>query len=167
MSRVRFSTTLGDFVVELDEQKAPITAANFLNYVNTGFFTDTVVHRVEPSFVIQMGGYDAKLSQKKTNAPIANEWKNGLKNTRGTLSMARTADPNSATSQFFINLKDNGSLDQPISGGAGYAVFGRVVEGMDTTVEKIRTAPTRPRGEIGGMPCPNPMVVVQSATVEK
>ncbi|MCK6484246.1 MAG: peptidylprolyl isomerase [Phycisphaerae bacterium] len=165
MTRVVFQTSVGAFTIELDAQRAPVTVANFLRYVDEGFYADTIVHRAVPGFVIQMGGYDERLSQKKTNPPIANEWKNGLKNVRGTLSMARTADPNSATSQFFVNLSDNDNLDQPVSGGAGYAVFGRVVAGMDV-IDKIAVSKTRDESRLGGMPCPQPMVRITSATRE-
>jgi len=166
MPHVRFKTTLGDIVVEIDSGRAPITADSFLSYVNDGFYAGTIVHRVEPDFVIQLGGYTADLQAKKTKPPIKNEWQNGLKNKRGTLSMARTQDPDSATSQFFINLKDNDPLDQAISGGAGYAVFGKVVEGMDV-VDKIAAGPARKEPKLGGMPCPNPRITVQSAAVEE
>ena len=124
-------TNKGDIVIELDRAKAPITVENFVGYIKDGFFDGTVFHRVVPNFVIQGGGFTAAGEQKKTKAPISNEWQNGLKNKRGTLSMARTNNPNSASSQFFISLKDNDMLDQPISGGAGYAVFGSVISGMD------------------------------------
>lgn len=140
-------TSKGDLVIELDRAKAPVTVENFVSYVKEGFYDGTVFHRIVPGFVIQGGGFDAKGVQKKTKDPIANEWKNGLKNKRGTLSMARTPDPGSATSQFFISLKDNDMLDQPISGGAGYAVFGTVISGMEV-VDQIAKAQ---RGVRGGM----------------
>ncbi|MEY4117989.1 MAG: hypothetical protein RLZZ116_1317, partial [Planctomycetota bacterium] len=130
-----FRTTKGDIVMELDRAKAPITVENFVGYVKDGFYDGTVFHRIVPNFVIQGGGFDTKGVQKKNKAPIANEWKNGLKNKRGTLSMARTNNPNSATSQFFVSLKDNDSLDQPMSGGAGYAVYGKVIVGMEVVDE--------------------------------
>ena len=137
-------TNKGDIVIELDRAKAPITVENFAGYIKEGFFDGTVFHRVVPNFVIQGGGFTAAGEQKKTKAPISNEWQNGLKNKRGTLSMARTNDPNSASSQFFISLKDNDMLDQPISGGAGYAVFGSVISGMDI-VDAIARARTTVR----------------------
>jgi cyclophilin family peptidyl-prolyl cis-trans isomerase len=127
---VIFSTTLGDFTIELLEAEAPITVENFLGYVDDGFFDGTIFHRVIPGFVIQGGGFTADMDRKTTRDAIKNEADNGLKNLRGTLSMARTLDINSATSQFFVNLQDNDVLDH----GArdfGYAVFGRVSEGMD------------------------------------
>ncbi len=120
---IRFETSLGDFTIELFEKEAPISAKNFLDYVDAGHFDGTVFHRVIPGFVIQGGGMTADMKQKPTGKPIKNEADNGLKNRRGTLSMARTNDPHSATSQFFVNLVDNAFLD-PGRGGAGYAVFG-------------------------------------------
>ncbi len=138
--KVRFETSRGDFTVELDEAAAPITVQNFLRYVDEGFFAGTVFHRVIPGFVIQGGGLTADLAQKRTHAPIQNEAANGLKNKRGTLSMARTNDIHSATSQFFVNLADNDFLDHK-PGSYGYAVFGRVVEGMDVIdrIAQVRT----------------------------
>lgn len=166
MPRVRVKTTLGDFVIELDKEKAPITVENFLTYVNDGFFKQTIVHRVVPGFVVQAGGYDADFQQKPTRPPIKNEWRNGLKNLRGTLSMARTSDADSATSQFFINLVDNDALDmaRPQTGNAAYAVFGRVVEGWDV-IEKIVAAPRRMNPSTQ-MEFPDPMVILQATTVE-
>ena len=137
---IRFETSLGSFTVELFEKEAPLSAQNFLDYVDAGHFDGTVFHRVIPGFVIQGGGLTADMRQKPTRAPIRNEATNGLKNRRGTLSMARTNDPHSATSQFFVNLVDNAFLD-PGRGGAGYAVFGCVTEGMDG-VDKIAAVKT-------------------------
>lgn len=131
MTFVVLKTSKGDIVLELNTAKAPISVANFVDYVKSGQYDGTVFHRVIPSFMIQGGGFTASGEQKKTKPSIQNEWQNGLKNMRGTIAMARTNDPNSATAQFFINHKDNPNLDQPISGGAGYAVFGQVVAGMD------------------------------------
>jgi cyclophilin family peptidyl-prolyl cis-trans isomerase len=144
-------TTLGDIVFELDRAKAPISVENFVGYIKDGFFDGTVFHRVVPGFVIQGGGFEPNGRQKPTKAPIQNEWQNGLKNLRGTLSMARTGEPNSATSQFFISLNDNANLDQPISGGAGYAVFGRVIAGMDV-VDQIALAQRGMRGRMRDWP---------------
>ena len=142
---IRFETTLGDFTIELFDKEAPETVANFVRYIEEGFFDGTVFHRIVPGFVIQGGGFTEDMTQKKTKAPIKNEADNGLKNKRGTLSMARTNDPNSATSQFFVNLKDNDFLDQS-RGNAGYAVFAKVTEGMDV-VDKIAAVETgRKRG---------------------
>ena len=142
---IRFETTLGDFTVELFEKEAPLSVANFLHYIDDGFFDGTIFHRIVPGFVIQGGGFTEDMTQKKTQPPIKNEADNGLKNERGTLSMARTNDINSATSQFFVNLKDNDFLDHS-RGNFGYAVFARVTEGMDV-VDKIAAVETgRKRG---------------------
>ena len=137
---IRFETSLGSFTVELFAQDAPVTTKNFLDYVDAGHFDGTVFHRVIPGFVIQGGGLGADMRQKPTRPPIRNEADNGLKNRRGTLSMARTNDPHSATSQFFVNLVDNAFLD-PGRGGAGYAVFGCVTEGMDV-IDRIAAVKT-------------------------
>ena len=142
---IRFETTLGNFTIELYEDKAPVSAENFLKYVDEGFFDGTVFHRIVPGFVIQGGGFAEDMSQKKNHPPIKNEADNGVKNTRGTLSMARTNDINSATLQFFVNLKDNDFLDHT-RGNFGYAVFGKVTEGMDV-IDKIAAVKTgRRRG---------------------
>jgi peptidyl-prolyl cis-trans isomerase A (cyclophilin A) len=142
---IRFETTLGNFTIELFDKEAPGTIDNFLKYVDDGFFDGTIFHRVVPGFVIQGGGFTEDMSQKKTQPPIKNEADNGLKNERGTLSMARTSDVNSATSQFFVNLKDNAFLDHQ-RGNFGYAVFARVTEGMDV-IDKIAAVETgRRRG---------------------
>ena len=137
---IRFHTTHGDFTVELFDKEAPISTENFLKYVDDEHFDGTIFHRIVPGFVIQGGGLTRDFQPKKTRAPIANEATNGLKNERGTLSMARTNDVNSATSQFFVNLKDNDFLDHT-RGNFGYAVFGRVTEGMDV-VDKIAAVKT-------------------------
>ena len=143
---VKFETSLGDFVIALDADKAPVTVANFLQYVDDGHFDGTVFHRVIPGFVIQGGGMTADMNQKPTRKPIENEATNGLKNLRGTLSMARTNDVNSATSQFFVNLADNAFLDHQGPRNFGYAVFGKVVEGMDV-IDAIAAVKTgRKRG---------------------
>lgn len=126
---------MGDIVIELDPQKAPISVTNFLNYVDSGFYNGTIFHRVIADFMIQGGGYTTDMTQKSTLSPIQNEAANGLTNTRGTIAMARTNDINSATSQFFINLKDNDTLNHSES-NYGYAVFGRVIQGMDV-VDRI------------------------------
>ncbi|MDJ0759901.1 MAG: peptidylprolyl isomerase [Woeseiaceae bacterium] len=137
---ITIKTNHGDIKVELFDEKAPISAENFRQYITDGFFNGTIFHRVIPNFMIQGGGMDADMQQKKTREPIKNEADNGEKNLRGTLAMARTADINSATSQFFINLKDNSFLDH---GGRdfGYAVFGKVTDGMDV-VDAIAGVPT-------------------------
>ncbi len=141
---VTISTSLGDITVELYEDKAPISVKNFLDYVEEGFYNDTIFHRVIPGFMVQCGGMTADMSEKPNRAPIKNEADNGLGNERGTLAMARTQVVDSATSQFFINLKDNAFLNH---GGRdfGYAVFGKVVEGMDV-VDKIAAVPTGNKG---------------------
>ena len=142
---IRFETSLGSFTIELFDKEAPLSAQNFRDYVVAGFFDGTIFHRVIPGFVIQGGGFTADMQQKKTRAPIRNEADNGVKNRRGTLSMARTNDPHSATSQFFVNLVDNAFLD-PGRGGAGYAVFGCVTEGM-SVIDAIAASKT---GRSGG-----------------
>jgi peptidyl-prolyl cis-trans isomerase A (cyclophilin A) len=142
---ILFETSLGDFKIEFFESEAPISVANFKKYVEDGFFNGTIFHRIVPGFVIQGGGFTEDMSQKKTQAPIKNEADNGLKNSRGTLSMARTNDIHSATSQFFVNLKDNDFLDHS-RGNFGYAVFARVTQGMDV-IDKIAAVETaRKRG---------------------
>ena len=142
---IRFETSLGDFTIELFEKDAPESVANFTRYLVEGFFDGTIFHRIVPGFVIQGGGFTEDMTQKKTKPPVKNEADNGLKNKRGTLSMARTNDINSATSQFFVNLKDNDFLDHS-RGNFGYAVFAKVTEGMDV-VDKIAAVETgRKRG---------------------
>lgn len=137
---VLMTTSKGDIVIELNREKAPISVDNFLSYVDKKFYDGTIFHRVMPNFMIQGGGFTADMQQKPTDAPIKNEWQNGLKNMRGTIAMARTNAPDSATSQFFINVVDNAALDQP-RGGAAYAVFGKVVAGMNA-VDAIKVVPT-------------------------
>jgi peptidyl-prolyl cis-trans isomerase A (cyclophilin A) len=137
---IRFHTTHGDFTVELFDKEAPVSVENFLKYVDDGHFDGTIFHRIVPGFVIQGGGLTSDFQPKKTRAPIANEATNGLKNERGTLSMARTNEVNSATSQFFVNLSDNAFLDHS-KGQYGYAVFGRVSDGLDVVdaIAAVRT----------------------------
>ncbi len=147
---VIFSTSMGDITIELLSEEAPVTTKNFLEYVDAGFFDGTIFHRVIPGFVIQGGGFTEDMNQKETRAPIKNEADNGVKNSRGTLSMARTSDINSATSQFFINLKDNAFLDHG-SRDFGYAVFAKVVDGMDV-VDKIAGVKTGDRGYHSDVP---------------
>jgi peptidyl-prolyl cis-trans isomerase A (cyclophilin A) len=156
---IRFETSHGPFTVELFAKEAPVTVENFLRYVDDGFFAGTVFHRIVPGFVIQGGGLTADFANKKTRAPIANEAKNGLKNGRGFLSMARTSDINSATSQFFVNLADNAFLDHGPR-DFGYAVFGRVTEGMDV-IDKIARVGTGRRQ--GYTDAPTEDVVIVSA----
>ena len=136
-----FKTNLGSFKIALDEESAPITAKNFLDYVNSGFFNGTIFHRVINGFMIQGGGFTTDMKQKETNAPIKNESNNGLKNEPYTVAMARTSIPDSATSQFFINVANNDFLNHPGQDGYGYCVFGKVIEGMDT-IDKIKNVAT-------------------------
>src|SRR5690554_3533143 len=143
MKYVKMTTSKGDIYLELNAEKAPISVANFLSYVEDDFYDGTIFHRVIPHFMIQGGGFTSDMRQKKTKAPIKNEWENGLKNKRGTIAMARTMEADSATSQFFINVTDNAPLDQPRD-GAAYAVFGKVVAGMKV-VDEIRQMPTTTR----------------------
>jgi peptidyl-prolyl cis-trans isomerase A (cyclophilin A) len=137
---VRFETSMGSFTLELDAAKAPASVENFLSYVDEGFFDGLIFHRVIPGFMIQGGGFQPDMTQKKNRAPIRNEATNGLKNLRGTIAMARTNDIHSATSQFFINLSDNAFLDNA-PGSHGYAVFGKITDGLDTIdrIAKERT----------------------------
>jgi cyclophilin family peptidyl-prolyl cis-trans isomerase len=154
---IRFHTTHGDFTVELFDKQAPVSVENFLQYVDDGHFDGTIFHRIVPGFVIQGGGLTADFSTKKTRAPIANEATNGLKNERGTLSMARTNDINSATSQFFVNLSDNAFLDHT-KGQFGYAVFGRVNEGLEV-VDKIAAVRTGTRRQYQDAPLEDVAIV--------
>lgn len=154
---VVLETSLGNIEIELDAQKAPLSTENFLAYVDAGHYDGTVFHRVIPSFMIQGGGFDETSSQKATRGPIKNEFGNGLVNKRGTVAMARTNDPHSATSQFFVNLVDNGFLDNP----PGYAVFGKVTAGMDV-VDKIAAVPTGRKGPFS-QDAPQTNVVIKKA----
>lgn len=147
---ILFETSLGDFKIEFHPKEAPVSVANFQKYIDEGHFEGTVFHRIVPGFVIQGGGFTEDMTQKKTNPPIKNEADNGLKNKRGSLSMARTNDVNSATSQFFVNLKDNDFLDHS-RGNFGYAVFAHVVEGMDV-IEKIAAVETGRRKGMDDVP---------------
>ena len=161
-----FKTTMGDFKMELFADKAPKTVENFLSYVRDGFFDDTLFHRVIPNFMVQGGGFDVDMNQKDTNAPVENEANNGVKNTRGTVAMARTNDPHSATAQFFINTTDNDFLDfrSETPNGWGYCVFGEVVEGMET-LEKISGVRTSTHGYHADVPIEP--IVVTSVTEEE
>jgi peptidyl-prolyl cis-trans isomerase B (cyclophilin B) len=143
---IKFHTNYGMISIELDHKQAPETVANFLQYARDGFYNGTLFHRVIPNFMIQGGGLEPGMVNKPTRAPIKNEAANGLKNTVGTLSMARTSDPHSATAQFFINVNDNDFLDYPGRDGWGYAVFGRVVDGMDVVNQIVNVATTSKRG---------------------
>ena len=149
--QVEVKTSQGMIVVELYLDKAPKSVENFLQYAKDGFFNGTVFHRVIPGFMIQGGGFTRDMEQKPTRGPVRNEAANGLKNTKGTLAMARTNDPHSASAQFFINLKDNSFLDFPGRDGWGYAVFGKVVQGLDI-VQKVATVPTGNSGPHQNVP---------------
>ena len=164
--KVALNTNFGRIVLELDEVNAPKTSANFVSYVKSGHYNGTIFHRVIPNFMIQGGGFEANMNQKSTKAPIENEANNGLKNDVGTIAMARTQDPHSASAQFFINTKKNDFLNHSGKSiqGWGYAVFGKVVEGMDvvTAIEKVRTGN---KGHHGDVPV-EPVVIETAEVVE-
>ena len=164
MPVVELDTNMGAIVIELNEEKAPKTVKNFLDYVKSGHYDGTIFHRVIDGFMIQGGGMDADMNEKSTNAPIENEADNGLKNTAGSIAMARTQDPHSATSQFFINVKDNDFLNHSGKNmqGWGYTVFGKVTSGMDV-IEKIKGVPTGRYGMHADVP--REPVVIKSATI--
>jgi cyclophilin family peptidyl-prolyl cis-trans isomerase len=156
---VVMETNMGSIEIELDEAKAPVTVKNFLSYVDSKFYNGTIFHRVINNFMVQGGGFDEKMKEKKTNAPIKNEGQNGLRNETGTIAMARTGDPNSATAQFFINVNDNTSLNYPSPDGHGYAVFGKVTSGMHV-VNRIKLVKT---GSLNGYSdVPMDTVVIKS-----
>jgi peptidyl-prolyl cis-trans isomerase B (cyclophilin B) len=161
---IRLHTNLGDIDIELDHEKAPATAANFEQYVKDGFYDGTLFHRVIENFMIQGGGLNPDMSPKPTREPIKNEADNGLKNDTGTVAMARTSDPHSATAQFFINVKDNDFLNykSPDVNGWGYCVFGKVVNGMDV-VEKIKSQPTT--SKMGHQDVPVDDIVIEKAEI--
>lgn len=161
---VKFETNQGSFTIQLDAEKAPITVKNFLDYVNAGFYTNTIFHRIIDNFMIQGGGFEPGMNQKSGNAPIKNEAANGLKNDKYTIAMARTNDPHSASSQFFINTRDNDFLNYPGQDGWGYCVFGKVVEGMDV-IDKLGKVKTGRSGFHQDVPKED--VVVLKATVVK
>ena len=159
---VVLKTSMGEIDLQLDPKNAPISTANFLAYVKDKFYDGTIFHRIIPGFVVQGGGFTPDMTEKPTKAPIKNEATNGLKNLRGTISMARTNDPDSATSQFFLNLVDNGALD-PGMNGAGYAVFGKITKGLDV-LDKMAQVPTATVGQFENVPT-KPVVLI-SATVK-
>ncbi|WP_201562963.1 peptidylprolyl isomerase [Psychrobacter sp. CMS30] len=161
---VELDTNMGAIVIELNEEKAPKTVENFLNYVKSGHYDGTIFHRIIDGFMIQGGGMDAEMNEKATNAPVENEADNGLKNDKGTIAMARTQDPHSATSQFFVNIKDNDFLNHSGKNmqGWGYTVFGKVTSGMDV-IEKMRGVPTGRFGMHADVP--KEPVVINSATI--
>ena len=161
---VTLETSLGTIQLELDADKAPNTVANFVAYAKSGHYNGLVFHRVIKGFMLQGGGYDESMNQRKTNAPVKNEAKNGLKNVRGSIAMARTSDPHSASSQFFINHKDNDFLNYPGQDGWGFTVFGKVTEGMDV-VDKIAESPTGNAPPFG-RDVPVKAIVIKSVTVQ-
>ncbi|WP_300523485.1 peptidylprolyl isomerase [Aminiphilus sp.] len=163
---IRLETSKGDIVLELDAERAPKTAENFLAYVKEGFYDGTVFHRVIDGFMIQGGGFDETMTQKPTRDPVENEANNGLKNEAYTVAMARTKDPHSATAQFFINVKDNAFLNHTAQNvqGWGYAVFGRVVEGKDV-VDAIKTVDTGSVGFFQDVPL-EPVVILKASVIE-
>lgn len=159
---VKIQTSKGEITIQLDSEKAPVSAANFVSYVEQKFFDGTIFHRVIPDFMIQGGGFSPDMSQKDTAEAIVNEASNGLKNDRGTLAMARTNDPDSATAQFFINLKDNDFLNYAGPANPGYAVFAKVTEGMDV-VDKIAAVKTAQKGYHDDVPVDE--VLIESAAI--
>ncbi len=161
---ITLHTNHGPIEIELDHENAPISATNFEQYARDGFYDGTIFHRVISGFMIQGGGFDANMQQKEVREPIQNEANNGLKNENGTLAMARTGDPHSATAQFFINVKDNDFLNHSAESGQGwgYAVFGKVIGGMDV-VDKIKAVPTGSKG--GHQDVPNDEVIIERAEV--
>lgn len=163
MPNVLIETDQGDFEIELDEQKAPKSVANFLSYVDAKHYDGTIFHRVIKNFMVQGGGYDASYEKRPVRDPVPNEADNGLKNKRGTVAMARTSDPHSATAQFFVNVVDNGFLDhtEKSQAGWGYTVFGKVVKGMDV-VDKIVSTPTGSAGPFA-KDAPQTPIVIKSA----
>lgn len=163
-TKVKLTTNLGEIVIQLNTEKAPLSSANFLTYVNEGFYNGTIFHRVIPDFMAQGGGFDTSFNQKTVHAPIKNEANNGLVNSRGTLAMARTNDPHSATAQFFINYKDNSFLNHSsqTSSGWGYAVFGEVIEGMDV-VDAMAKEATGNRN--GHQDVPKSDIIIEKAEV--
>ena len=160
MSLVQFKTNHGDFTIKLNEELAPISSANFLEYVNSGHYNGTIFHRVIPNFMVQGGGMEPGMTQKETRDEIENEAQNGLKNVRASVAMARTNDPHSASSQFFINVVDNDFLNHsaPTSQGWGYAVFAEVTEGMDV-IDAIREVPTGSSGFHQDVPVEDVLVI--------
>lgn len=165
-TKVKFQTSMGSFVIELNADKAPITVKNFLTYVEEGFYTNTIFHRIIPNFMAQGGGFDTSFNQKSTHDTIKIEADNGLKNDRGTVAMARTGVPDSASSQFFINYKDNDFLNYTAStqSGWGYTVFGKIIEGMDV-FDAMEKSPTATRN--GHQDVPKTDIVIEKAEIIK
>ena len=162
--QVSLKTSMGEIVLELDQEKAPKTVENFLQYVKSGQYKGTIFHRVIDGFMIQGGGFDKNMVQKSVRNPIRNEAQNGLKNMQYSIAMARTGDPHSATAQFFINVNDNSALDYPGSDGFGYTVFGKVIKGMDV-VDKIKSVPVADAGPFQNVPVKP--VLIEAATFVK
>ena len=167
MPIVQFDTNMGTITLELNQQAAPVTVANFIDYVESGHYDGTIFHRVIDGFMIQGGGMDANMNEKRTGTPIKNEADNGLKNDVGTIAMARTSDPHSATAQFFINVKNNDFLNysSPSPQGWGYAVFGKVIDGMDV-VNQIKSVPTGRYGYHADVPT-TPIVINSAKVIQK
>ncbi|WP_371923487.1 peptidylprolyl isomerase [Moraxella sp. FZFQ2102] len=167
MPIVEFDTTYGNIVIELNAEKAPVTVANFIDYVESGHYDGLIFHRVIDGFMIQGGGMDSEMKEKRTGTPIKNEADNGLRNDTGTIAMARTSDPHSATAQFFINVRDNDFLNytSPTPQGWGYAVFGRVIDGMDI-VNQIKGVPTGRFGYHADVPT-TPIVINSAKVIKK
>lgn len=167
MPVVEFDTTFGNIVIELNAEKAPVTVANFIDYVESGHYDGLIFHRVIDGFMIQGGGMDSEMKEKRTGTPIKNEADNGLRNDTGTIAMARTSDPHSATAQFFINVRDNDFLNytSPTPQGWGYAVFGRVIDGMDI-VNQIKGVPTGRFGYHADVPT-TPIVINSAKVIKK
>jgi len=159
---ITLKTNMGDITIELDEEKAPITSANFTQYVEEGFYDGTIFHRVINNFMVQGGGFEPGMTQKETRATIENEAKNGLSNEVGTIAMARTMDPHSASAQFFINIADNKFLDYPGQDGWGYCVFGKVTEGMDV-INKMKEVATTTR--MGHQDVPEEDLIIEKAEI--
>jgi peptidyl-prolyl cis-trans isomerase B (cyclophilin B) len=162
---IKFTTSMGEILIELDEEKAPVSCANFKQYVTDGHYDGTIFHRVINNFMIQGGGFMPDMMQKATREPIENEAKNGLKNDIGSIAMARTMDPHSATAQFFINVSNNNFLDYPGQDGWGYAVFGKVVDGMDV-VKQMKGVETTHRAGHSDVPV-EPIVIEKAEVVEE
>jgi peptidyl-prolyl cis-trans isomerase A (cyclophilin A) len=157
---VEIKTSLGTITLQLDATHAPLSTANFISYVESKFYDGTIFHRIIPGFMVQGGGFTPEMTEKPTQPAIHNESTNGLKNLRGTISMARTSNPDSATSQFFLNLVDNAALDPTSDGGPGYAVFGKIIGGLDV-LDKIAQVPTTTRGEYENVPV-TPVVLISA-----
>ncbi len=164
-NQVKLETSYGDIVIALDSAAAPVTVANFLGYVKGGFYDGTIFHRVIPGFMIQGGGFNDSMVEKPTRAPIKNEADNGLKNDRGAIAMARTPDPNSAASQFFINVVDNGPLNHTdtTTQGWGYCVFGKVIKGMEV-VDSIAKVPTTRKAPYDNVPV-TPIIIIKTTAI--